>query len=66
MRNVLTFYVFTHDVIVRSANAGAEKVSANDANVYLRSRYHERLHANNDENVQANLARAANFVMRNA
>ena len=33
---------------------------------YFQSRYHERLHANKDENEQANLARAANFVMRHA
>ena len=33
---------------------------------YLRSRYHERLLADTDENVQAYLARTANCVIRNA
>ena len=65
-RNFAQKLGFTHNVVERSANAGSTKVSADEANVYLRNRSHERLHADNDENVQANLARAANFVMRHA
>jgi len=57
---------FTHDAVEPSANAASEKVSANDANAYFQNRRHERLHADKDENVQANLARAANCVIRNA
>jgi len=39
MRNAQAPHVlrFTHDVVEPSANAASEKVSANDANVYLRS-----------------------------
>jgi len=41
---------FTHDVVEPSANAGYEKFSANDANVYLRNRCHERRLADTDSN----------------
>ena len=66
MRIALRFYAIRNTLYVPCSlgQRGRQSLFANDADMDLRSRYHERLHADNDENVQANLARAANFVMR--
>ena len=68
MRIALRFYAIRNTLYVPCSlgQRCCQNLFASDANVYLRNRCHERLLADKDENEQANLAQAANFVMRHA